>query len=31
MEEDKEKEIDDMLEFAYELDYERYMDDFEVR
>jgi hypothetical protein len=31
VEEDKEKEIDDLLEFAYELDYERYMDDFEVR
>lgn len=27
----KEKEIDDLLEFAYELDYEKYMDDFEVR
>jgi len=31
VEEQKEKEIDDLLEFAYELDYERYMDDFEVR
>ena len=30
-EEDKEKEIDELLEFAYELDYEKYMDDFEVR
>jgi hypothetical protein len=30
-EEVKEKEIDDLLEFAYELDYEKYMDDFEVR
>jgi len=30
-EEAKEKEIDDLLEFAYELDYEKYMDDFEVR
>jgi len=28
---DKEAEIDDLLEFAYELDYEKYMDDFEVR
>lgn len=31
VEEQKEKEIDDLLEFAYELDYEKYMDDFEVR
>ena len=31
MEEQKEREIDDLLEFAYELDYEKYMDDFEVR
>ena len=31
MEEEKEKEIDDLLEFAYELDYEKFMDDFEVR
>jgi len=31
VEEEKEKEIDDLLEFAYELDYEQYMDDFEVR
>ena len=31
IEEEKEKEIDDLLEFAYELDYEKYMDDFEVR
>jgi len=31
LEEQKEKEIDDLLEFAYELDYEKYMDDFEVR
>jgi hypothetical protein len=28
---EKEAEIDDLLEFAYELDYEKYMDDFEVR
>jgi hypothetical protein len=27
----KEAEIDDLLEFAYELDYDAYMDDFEVR
>jgi hypothetical protein len=27
----KEKEIDDLLEFAYELDYEKYMEDTEVR
>ena len=31
IEEDKEKEIDNLLEFAYELDYEKYMEDFEVR
>lgn len=30
-EEAKENEIDELLEFAYELDYEKYMDDFEVR
>jgi hypothetical protein len=30
-EEDKEREIDDLLEFAYELDYDKYMDDFEVK
>ena len=30
-EEQKEKEIDDLLEFAYELDYEKFMDDFELR
>lgn len=30
-EEQKEKEIDELLEFAYELDYEKFMDDFEVR
>lgn len=27
----KEAEIDDLLEFAYELDYEQYMEDYEVR
>lgn len=31
MEDAKEAEIDDLLEFAYELDYEKYMEDYEVR
>ena len=31
VEDEKEKEIDNLLEFAYELDYEKYMEDFEVR
>ncbi len=31
IEENKEAEIDDLLEFAYELDYEKYMEDYEVR
>jgi len=31
MEENKEAEIDELLEFAYELDYEKYMEDYEVR
>ena len=31
IEEDKEAEIDELLEFAYELDYEKYMEDYEVR
>lgn len=31
LEDQKEKEIDELLEFAYELDYEKYMEDFEVR
>jgi hypothetical protein len=31
LEDEKEKEVDDLLEFAYELDYEKYMDDLEVR
>lgn len=31
MEDQKEAEIDDLLEFAYELDYEKYMEDVEVR
>ena len=30
-EEEKEKEIDDLLEFAYDLDYDQYMEDFEVK
>lgn len=30
-EEQKEAEIDELLEFAYELDYEKYMEDYEVR
>lgn len=30
-EDEKEKEIDELLEFAYELDYEKFVDDFEVR
>ena len=30
-EEAKEAEIDDLLEFAYELDYEKYMEDYEIR
>lgn len=31
VEDQKEEEIDELLEFAYELDYEKYMEDFEVR
>ena len=31
IEDNKEAEIDELLEFAYELDYEKYMEDFEVR
>lgn len=31
LEDKKEEEIDELLEFAYELDYEKYMEDFEVR
>ena len=31
LEDQKEKEVDDLLEFAYELDYEKYMEDYEVR
>ena len=30
-EKNKEDEIDELLEFAYDLDYDKYMDDFEVR
>lgn len=30
-EEEREKEIDDLIEFAYDLDYEKYMEDYEVR
>ena len=30
-EQQKEEEIDELLEFAYDLDYEKYMEDFEVR
>jgi hypothetical protein len=31
LEDEKEKEIDDLIEFAYDLDYEKYLEDFEVR
>ena len=31
LEDAKEAEIDNLLEFAYELDYEKYMEDFEIR
>lgn len=30
-EDQKEAEIDDLIEFAYDLDYEKYMEDYEVR
>jgi len=30
-EEEKEKEIDDLIEFAFDLDYEKYLEDYEVR
>jgi hypothetical protein len=30
-EDHKEAEIDDLIEFAYDLDYEKYMEDYEVR
>lgn len=28
---EQEKEVDELIEFAYELDYEKYMEDYEVR
>lgn len=31
MVEEEEEEIDDLIEFAYELDYEKYIEDMEVR
>ena len=31
VEDEKEAEIDDLIEFAYDLDYEKYMEDYEVR
>ena len=30
-EEAKEKEVEDLIEFAFDLDYEKYMEDYEVR
>ena len=30
-EEEKEMEVDNLIEFAYDLDYEKYMEDYEVR
>ena len=30
-ENEQEAEIDDLIEFAYDLDYEKYMEDYEVR
>lgn len=30
-EDEKEQEVDDLIEFAYDLDYEKYMEDYEVR
>lgn len=30
-EEEKEKEVDTLIEFAYDLDYEKFMEDYEVR
>jgi len=30
-EDNKEDEVDNLIEFAYDLDYEKYMEDFEVR
>jgi hypothetical protein len=31
IEDEKEQEIDDLIEFAYDLDYEKFMEDYEVR
>lgn len=31
IEDQKEAEIDELIEFAFDLDYEKYMEDFEVR
>lgn len=31
LEDEKEAEIDELIEFAYDLDYEKYMEDYEVR
>jgi len=32
MQEDaKEQDVDELIEFAYDLDYEQYMEDYEVR
>lgn len=28
---EQEKEVDELIEFAYELDYEKYMEDYEIR
>jgi hypothetical protein len=31
LEEEQDKEVDELIEFAYDLDYEKYMEDYEVR
>lgn len=31
LEDEQDKEVDDLIEFAYDLDYEKYMEDYEVR
>ena len=31
LEENKDAEIDDLIDFAYDLDYEKYMEDYEFR
>jgi hypothetical protein len=31
IDDNKEDEVDNLIEFAYDLDYEKYMEDFEVR